>query len=81
MALRGKHKDAFEKQNGVGLGFMSFFVKATCAALKAFPKVKSWHMIGMTILEFAGACEENIMTNANGILSASRPSASRSPAG
>jgi 2-oxoglutarate dehydrogenase E2 component (dihydrolipoamide succinyltransferase) len=41
MALRAKHKDTFEKLNGVGLGFMSFFVKAVCAALKAYPKVNA----------------------------------------
>ncbi len=41
IALRSKHKDTFEKQYGVGLGFMSFFVKATCNALKAFPKVNA----------------------------------------
>jgi 2-oxoglutarate dehydrogenase E2 component (dihydrolipoamide succinyltransferase) len=39
MALRAKHKDAFEKQNGVGLGFMSFFVKAVTQALKTYPRV------------------------------------------
>lgn len=41
IALRAKHKEAFEKLNGVGLGFMSFFVKAVCHALKAFPKVNA----------------------------------------
>ena len=41
MALRAKHKDAFEKLNGVGLGFMSFFVKAVCAAMKSFPRVNA----------------------------------------
>ncbi len=39
MALRKKYKDAFEKKHGVGLGFMSFFVKACCEALKFFPQV------------------------------------------
>jgi len=39
MALRGKYKDKFEKKNGIGLGFMSFFAKAVCMALKEFPKV------------------------------------------
>lgn len=37
MALRAEYKDAFEKKHGVRLGFMSFFVKAACAALKDFP--------------------------------------------
>ncbi len=39
MDLRAKYKDAFTKKHGVGLGFMSFFVKATIEALKAFPAV------------------------------------------
>jgi 2-oxoglutarate dehydrogenase E2 component (dihydrolipoamide succinyltransferase) len=41
MALREKYKDKFKEKHGVGLGFMSFFVKATIAALKAFPIVNS----------------------------------------
>lgn len=39
MELRAKHKERFEKLHGVGLGFMSFFAKAVCTALKEFPKV------------------------------------------
>lgn len=35
--LRNKFKDAFEKNHGVKLGFMSFFVKAAVAALKKYP--------------------------------------------
>lgn len=41
MALRAKYKDSFKEKHGVGLGFMGFFVKATVAALKAFPQVNS----------------------------------------
>ncbi|MDO1557932.1 2-oxoglutarate dehydrogenase complex dihydrolipoyllysine-residue succinyltransferase [Brevundimonas sp. 2R-24] len=41
MALRGRYKDVFEKTHGVKLGFMSFFVKATVAALKAIPAVNA----------------------------------------
>jgi 2-oxoglutarate dehydrogenase E2 component (dihydrolipoamide succinyltransferase) len=41
MAMRAKHKDAFQKKHGVGLGFMSFFVKAVVEALKAFPAVNA----------------------------------------
>jgi 2-oxoglutarate dehydrogenase E2 component (dihydrolipoamide succinyltransferase) len=42
MALRSKYKDLFEKShNGVRLGFMSFFVKATTEALKRFPAVNA----------------------------------------
>jgi 2-oxoglutarate dehydrogenase E2 component (dihydrolipoamide succinyltransferase) len=37
MALREEFKDRFRQKYGVGLGFMSFFVKATIEALRAFP--------------------------------------------
>jgi len=39
MDLRAKYKDTFKTKHGVGLGFMSFFVKAVVEALKAFPAV------------------------------------------
>ena len=35
--LRGRYKERFEKEHGVKLGFMSFFVKAAIEALKKFP--------------------------------------------
>ncbi len=35
--LRGRYRERFEKEYGVKLGFMSFFVKAAIAALKKFP--------------------------------------------
>ncbi|HZU36507.1 MAG TPA: 2-oxoglutarate dehydrogenase complex dihydrolipoyllysine-residue succinyltransferase [Gemmataceae bacterium] len=41
MALRAKYKDTFQKKHGVSLGFMSFFVKASIEALKAFPVVNA----------------------------------------
>jgi len=42
MALRSEYREAFEKKHsGVRLGFMSFFVKACVAALKAFPAVNA----------------------------------------
>jgi 2-oxoglutarate dehydrogenase E2 component (dihydrolipoamide succinyltransferase) len=41
MAMRSRHKDAFTKKHGVGLGFTSFFVKASIAALKAFPALNA----------------------------------------
>ena len=37
MALRKQYQDRFEKEHGVKLGFMSFFVKAAVAALKRYP--------------------------------------------
>ena len=39
--LRNRYKDRFEKEHGVKLGFMSFFVKAAVAALKKFPIVNA----------------------------------------
>ncbi len=41
MALRTTYKDKFEKQHGVKLGFMSFFVKAAVHALKKYPVVNA----------------------------------------
>jgi len=60
MDLRKRRKEAFEKRYGVGLGFMSFFTKATIGALKAFPNlnaeiqgtdilVKSFYDIGIAV--------------------------------
>lgn len=41
MALRNQYKDLFEKRHGVKLGFMPFFVKAACEALKRQPIVNA----------------------------------------
>ncbi|MDE2624669.1 MAG: 2-oxoglutarate dehydrogenase complex dihydrolipoyllysine-residue succinyltransferase [Betaproteobacteria bacterium] len=41
MDLRNRYKDKFEKEHGVKLGFMSFFVKACVAALKKYPIVNA----------------------------------------
>jgi 2-oxoglutarate dehydrogenase E2 component (dihydrolipoamide succinyltransferase) len=41
IALRTKYKDKFEKEHGVKLGFMSFFVKAAVEALKKYPVVNA----------------------------------------
>ncbi|HEX4858128.1 MAG TPA: 2-oxoglutarate dehydrogenase complex dihydrolipoyllysine-residue succinyltransferase [Usitatibacteraceae bacterium] len=41
MELRAKYKDKFEKEHGVKLGFMSFFVKAAVHALKKYPVVNA----------------------------------------
>lgn len=41
MDLRARYKDKFQKEFGVKLGFMSFFVKATVAALKKYPVVNA----------------------------------------
>lgn len=42
MSLRDLYKDAFIKQHNTKLGFMSFFVKASVAALQAFPDVNAY---------------------------------------
>ncbi|MDB4148534.1 2-oxoglutarate dehydrogenase complex dihydrolipoyllysine-residue succinyltransferase [Flavobacteriaceae bacterium] len=39
--LRKKYKEQFKEKHGVGLGFMSFFTKATVQALQEFPDVNS----------------------------------------
>lgn len=41
MDIRAKYKDKFKEKHGVGLGFMSFFTKAVCEALKEFPAVNA----------------------------------------
>jgi 2-oxoglutarate dehydrogenase E2 component (dihydrolipoamide succinyltransferase) len=40
-ALRERHKQAFKERHGVGLGLTSFFVKATIAALREFPRINA----------------------------------------
>jgi 2-oxoglutarate dehydrogenase E2 component (dihydrolipoamide succinyltransferase) len=60
MGLRKRVKDSFKKRHGVGLGFMSFFTKATIGALKEFPAInaeidgdeivyKHYHDIGVAV--------------------------------
>ena len=41
MALRERRKEAFKQKHGVGLGIASFFVKASVAALRAFPQLNA----------------------------------------
>jgi 2-oxoglutarate dehydrogenase E2 component (dihydrolipoamide succinyltransferase) len=41
MDLRARYKDRFKEKYGVGLGFMSFFTKAVCQALKEWPAVNA----------------------------------------
>ncbi len=42
MALRAQYKESFEKKHGIGLGFMSFFVKAAVQALQTYPMVNAF---------------------------------------
>jgi 2-oxoglutarate dehydrogenase E2 component (dihydrolipoamide succinyltransferase) len=41
MALRKKYNEKFQAKHGVKLGFMSFFVRASIEALKAFPQINA----------------------------------------
>jgi 2-oxoglutarate dehydrogenase E2 component (dihydrolipoamide succinyltransferase) len=41
MDIRKKHNEEFQKRFGIKLGFMSFFVKASISALKAFPQINA----------------------------------------
>jgi 2-oxoglutarate dehydrogenase E2 component (dihydrolipoamide succinyltransferase) len=41
MALRERRKESFKREFGVGLGIASFFVKASVAALRAFPAINA----------------------------------------
>ena len=60
MDIRKRHNEEFQKRYGIKLGFMSFFVKASISALKAFPQVnaeldgeelvfKNYYDIGMAV--------------------------------
>jgi 2-oxoglutarate dehydrogenase E2 component (dihydrolipoamide succinyltransferase) len=42
MALRAEYKEEFKKRHDIGLGFMSFFVKATVDALKTVPEINAY---------------------------------------
>ncbi|MEA3291207.1 MAG: 2-oxo acid dehydrogenase subunit E2, partial [Pseudomonadota bacterium] len=50
MSLRKKYQEAFEKKHGVRLGFMSFFVRASVAALQRYPLVNA-HIDGTDIVQ------------------------------
>jgi 2-oxoglutarate dehydrogenase E2 component (dihydrolipoamide succinyltransferase) len=41
MEVRKRRKESFKERHGIGLGFMSFFTKATVGALKAFPRLNA----------------------------------------
>ena len=60
MDIRKRHNEEFQKRFGIKLGFMSFFVKASISALKAFPQInaemdveeivfKNYYDIGMAV--------------------------------
>ena len=58
MDLRGKYKDKFKEKHMVGLGFMSFFTKAICMALREFPAVNA--MIDGDQMVFNDYCDISI---------------------
>ena len=62
MDLRNKFKDKFKEKNGVGLGFMSFFTKAVCVALKEWPAVNA--QIDGTDIVYADFCDISIAVSA-----------------
>ncbi|MBF9238684.1 2-oxoglutarate dehydrogenase complex dihydrolipoyllysine-residue succinyltransferase [Hymenobacter sp. BT683] len=62
MDLRTKFKDKFKEKNGVGLGFMSFFTKAVCVALKEWPSVNA--QIDGTDIVFNDFCDISIAVSA-----------------
>jgi 2-oxoglutarate dehydrogenase E2 component (dihydrolipoamide succinyltransferase) len=41
ISIRGEYKESFEKEHGIRIGFMSFFVKAACQALKQYPVINA----------------------------------------
>ncbi|TWW01967.1 2-oxoglutarate dehydrogenase complex dihydrolipoyllysine-residue succinyltransferase [Chitinophaga pinensis] len=62
MELRAKYKEIFKKQHEVNLGFMSFFTKAVCFALKEFPSVNAY--IDGEELVFHDYCDVSIAVSA-----------------
>ncbi len=62
MDLRTKFKDKFKEKNGVGLGFMSFFTRAVCVALKEWPSVNA--QIDGTDIVFNDFCDISIAVSA-----------------
>jgi 2-oxoglutarate dehydrogenase E2 component (dihydrolipoamide succinyltransferase) len=62
MELRNRYKDKFKDKYGVGLGFMSFFTRAVCLALKEFPAVNA--MIDGDEIVFNDYCDISIAVSA-----------------
>ncbi|MEZ0482993.1 2-oxoglutarate dehydrogenase complex dihydrolipoyllysine-residue succinyltransferase [Fibrella aquatica] len=63
MDLRGKYKDKFKDKHAVGLGFMSFFTKAICMALREFPAVNA--MIDGDQMVFNDYCDISIAVSSD----------------
>jgi 2-oxoglutarate dehydrogenase E2 component (dihydrolipoamide succinyltransferase) len=62
MDLRNKFKDKFKEKHGVGLGFMSFFTRAVCVALKEWPAVNA--QIDGDSIVFSDFCDISIAVSA-----------------
>lgn len=62
MEIRKVHKDKFKEVHGVGLGFMSFFTKAVCVALRNFPAVNA--MISGDEIIYHNYCDIGIAVSA-----------------
>lgn len=62
MDLRSKFKEQFKEKHGVGLGFMSFFTKAVCVALKEWPSVNA--QIDGNEMVFNDFCDISIAVSA-----------------
>ncbi|QDA60452.1 2-oxoglutarate dehydrogenase complex dihydrolipoyllysine-residue succinyltransferase [Hymenobacter jejuensis] len=62
MDLRNKFKDKFKEKHQVGLGFMSFFTKAVCVALKEWPAVNA--QIDGDSMVFNDFCDISIAVSA-----------------
>jgi len=58
MQIRKSYKESFEQAHGVGLGFMSFFVKACVSALRAYPSVNAY--IDGDEVEYHDYCDVSI---------------------
>lgn len=62
MDLRSAYKEKFKEKHGIGLGFMSFFTKAVCEALKEFPAVNA--MINGEEIIYHQYCDISIAVSA-----------------
>lgn len=62
MTMRNKYKDTFKEKHGIGLGFMSFFTKAVCEALKLYPAVNAY--IDGEEIEYHNYCDIGIAVSA-----------------
>jgi 2-oxoglutarate dehydrogenase E2 component (dihydrolipoamide succinyltransferase) len=62
MDLRNKFKDKFKEKHGVGLGFMSFFTRAVCVALKEWPAVNA--QIDGDSIVYSDFCDISIAVSA-----------------